>query len=182
MSAMLTAPPPKKSAPLLTAEEFAELYSGHRMELVDGRPVETPMTSHKHGKACNLAAFFLTLHVRANDLGHVMTCDTFVKVKTDPDTMYGADLCFISYSRLAKEPVPSGVLSVIPELIFEVLSPSNRQGEMSSKIKNYLNAGVLTVVLIDTEDNSATLLGVTQLLLWADYNGGLKGRPGRRRG
>ena len=155
MSALLTAPL-KKSPPLLTAEEFAEQYSGHRMELVDGRPVETPMPNQRHGKICGMIGFFLTLFCRAKDFGHVMTCDTFVIVKRDPDAMRCADVYFISYSRLAKGSVPGGILDVIPELVFEVESPSDRPGEISTKISEYLAAGVSCVVSVDPETESAT--------------------------
>ena len=43
----------------------------------------------------------------------------------------------------------------IPELVVEVRSPGDRWRDIQKKITEYLQAGVLTVVVLDPESNSA---------------------------
>jgi Uma2 family endonuclease len=46
-------------------------------------------------------------------------------------------------------PFPEGYLSVAPELVFEVLSPTDRWREVRAKAMEYLEAGVSTVCVVD---------------------------------
>jgi Uma2 family endonuclease len=160
MSAVLTPP----AVRLLTADEFAERFSNQRMELVRGIPVETSMPNLRHGKVCFNFARLLGNHVVEQDVGHVMTNDGFVKVEHDPDTLRGADVLFVSYERLPKGPVPDGVLDVIPELVVEVVSPSDLWTELLGKAEEYLTAGVKVVVILDPKTETASVYrpGVNQ--------------------
>lgn len=152
MSAVLTPP----AVRLLTAAEFAEKFSHHRMELVRGLPVLTPMPNHRHGKICAKITRHLVEFAETHDLGHVMSNDTFVKVEHDPDTLRGGDVLFISYERLARGEVPAGVLDVIPELVVEVVSPSNLWTGLFTKVDEYLAAGVKVVVILDGDSLTAS--------------------------
>jgi Uma2 family endonuclease len=157
MSAM--APPPPAPAPpaLLTAEEFARRYATRRAELVKGRVVELPMPNMKHGKVCYRVTMALGTFVEPRDLGHVMTNDSWVVTQRGPDTVRGSDILFVSYGRLAKGKVPEGLLDVVPELVFEVRSPSDRWTDMIAKMLEYLSAGVSVVVILDPKTESASV-------------------------
>ncbi len=152
MPAVLTPP----AMQLLTAVEFAAKFSHHRMELVRGLPVETPMPDYRHGKMCARITRYLDEYAETHDLGHVMSNDSFVKVESDPDTIRGGDVLFISYERLAKGEVPPGVLDAIPELVVEVVSPSNLWTGLFTKVDEYLAAGVKVVVILDPESRTAS--------------------------
>jgi Uma2 family endonuclease len=109
---------------------------------------------------CNWVAFHLTQYAVANDSGHVFINDTFVKAPTkeDPERVYGADVCYVSYSRLAKDAqVPDGVLPVIPELVVEVRSPSVSWSNVVAKMLDYVKAGVPVVVILDPKTRSASV-------------------------
>lgn len=147
---------PRMGQTLLTAEVFFEQYGDRRFELVDGVPVELPMPGTRHGKVSlrigNLLLTFVDLH----DLGHVMSNDSFVVVRRNPDTVLGPDVYFVSYARLPKGPVPDGPLTVPPELVFEVRSPSDRVADLLDKAAEYLAAGVTYAVVVDPESETAT--------------------------
>src|SRR5437764_14761694 len=113
---MSTATPPPPSPTLLTASEFARRYGGRYVELVDGVVKELPVPFQEHGVVCSKAAYTIGTHVIPNDLGHLTTNDSFVKTMADPDRVRGADVCFFSYERLPKGPMPSGLLEVAPHL------------------------------------------------------------------
>src|SRR4051794_20035444 len=119
MSTLVTPsqPAPAPSAPLLTAEEFARRYHHHQAELVKGVVKELPMPSPRHGKHCATIARLIGNHVAEKDLGHVMTNDSFVKTRSNPDTVRGPDVCYFSYERLPRGDVPEGLLSITPDLV-----------------------------------------------------------------
>ena len=115
------------------------------------------MPFQQHGKVCNRAAFLLTQHVDANDLGHVTTNDSFVQTTADPDRVRGADICYFSYERLPKGQIPEGLLPVNPELVIEVRSPSEGWNDVFIKVGEYLSANVRVVVVLDMATLSASV-------------------------
>lgn len=164
MSTLVTPPAASPSqVPLLTAEEFALRYSGSYVELVKGVVQELPMPFAKHGKICATMARLLGNHVVDRDLGHVMSNDSFVKTRSDPDTVRGADVCYYSYERLPKGEVPEGLLPVSPDLVVEVRSPSDSWGGIFTKVGEYLNAGVRAVVILDAATFSASVYRAEEL-------------------
>ncbi|MBX9622930.1 MAG: Uma2 family endonuclease [Gemmataceae bacterium] len=145
------------AAGLLTADEFARRYAGRRVELVLGRVVEVPVSFPKHGKVCHRVSQALGNFVDAHDLGHVVINDSWVVVERDPDTARGPDVAFFSYARLPKGPIPDGLLPVVPELVFEVRSPTDRWTRMIAKMLEYTAAGVAVVVILDPKTASASV-------------------------
>jgi len=175
-SATVTPPPQPAAAPAgLTADEFARRYDGQRVEYVNGQVREVPMAGRKHGIVCNWIAYYLTAHALANSSGRVFTNDTFVKVpqRADPERVYGADVCFVSFARLSKDAdVPSGVIPATPELVVEVGSPSDSWSDAVSKVLDYLRAGVSVVVILDPATRSASVYrdNVRQEIFEVDQN------------
>jgi Uma2 family endonuclease len=147
----------------MTAEEFARLHGGDNVELIKGQVRELPMPFPKHGKICNNMAFELTVYTRRQDLGHVMSNDSFVRIRSNPDTVRGADLSYYSFERLPKGPIPSGLLPVSPDLIVEVRSPSDRWAKVLAKVAEYLEAGVRAVIVLDDASGSAIVFRPEEL-------------------
>ena len=143
----------------MTAEEFGIKHSGDHVEYINGEVKEVPMAGSKHGKVCNWIAFHLTQHVVTNDLGHVFINDTFVKApaEDDPERVYFADVCFVSYDRLAKDAeIPAGILPVTPNLVVEVRSPRDTWAYIFRKVGDYLDTGVPVVLVLDPERSTAS--------------------------
>ena len=65
------------------------------------------------------------------------------------DSVRGGDVVFYSYTRLPRGPIPEGYLEVVPELVFEVRSPSDRWAKITAKVGEYLDAGVLVACVLD---------------------------------
>jgi Uma2 family endonuclease len=145
------------SVPLLTAEEFAQRYGGQRVELVKGVVKELPMPFPKHGEICGTIAYYLKDFALKHDCAHVMTNDSFVKTRSNPDAVRGADVSYYSYERLAKGEVPDGLLPVAPDLVVEVRSPSDGWSEIFTKVGEYLGAGVRVVVVLDAVSLTASV-------------------------
>jgi Uma2 family endonuclease len=156
-------PSPASPSTLLTAAEFAQRHGGEYVELVEGQVRGLPMPFPKHGRACALMTRFLDEHAEKNDLGRVMSNDSFVQTRTNPDTVRGADVCFYSYERLPKGAVPEGLLPVVPDLVVEVRSPSERWVEVYTKVIEYLQAGVRVVVVLDAATTTASVFRTDEL-------------------
>jgi len=135
---------------ILSEQEFLQLHGGETLvDLVAGQVVRYPMPGGPHGYIVTNAVAILHAFVKSNNLGRVFICDTFVRTKTDPVTLRGADVAYLSYERLPKGPIPEGPLPVAPELVIEVRSPSDRLSAVAAKVEEYLEAGVRVVVYLD---------------------------------
>ena len=143
--------------PLLTAEEFVERYPNHRVELVDGIVKELPMPKFPHGWLCALISRLLGNHVEDVRFGWVVSHDTFVLVKRDPDLVRGPDTAVYSFARLPAGPIPEDPRDIMPELVVEVKSPSDRWKDIYVKIAEYLDAGVQVVVVLDAATQTAQI-------------------------
>jgi Uma2 family endonuclease len=148
---------------LLTAEEFCRLEdNGQPMELVRGRIISMNVPAPRHGQICGKIVRILGNYAEEHDLGHVLSNDSGVITERSPDTVRGADVAFYSYARLPKGPLPKRYLSVVPELIFEVLSPDDRWSKVLAKVTEYLNAGVKVVAVLDPETETLELYSADQ--------------------
>lgn len=150
-------PTPDESVPLLTAEQFCQRYENQRVELILGEVVEIPMPFARPGKICATLSRLIGNHVADNDLGHDTSNDTFVKTRSNPDSVRGGDVCFWSYERQPRGRLPAGLLALSPDLIVEVRSPTNEWADIFAKIAEYLKAKVSVVVIVDPEGETVSV-------------------------
>jgi len=140
---------PTVAEKLLTAEEFAAMPDpGHPTELRRGRVVDMPPPGSRHGQICSKVGRLLGNHAEAADIGHVVTNDSGVITERGPDSVRGADVAFYRYERLPRGPLPDGYPDVPPDLVFEVVSPSDRWSAVLAKVSEYLDAGVGLVCVL----------------------------------
>jgi len=107
------------------------------------------MPAPRHGEICINIALLIGPHVRAQGMGRLVSNDSGVITERDPDTVRGADIAYYSYARVPQGRVPLGYLAVVPELVFEVRSPTDRWPRLITKAGEYLEAGVTVVCLLD---------------------------------
>ena len=79
-----------------------------------------------------------------------MYVESGFKLASHPDTVRGPDVAFISQSRLP-DPEPVGYPAFPPDLVVEILSPTDRPGEMLGKVADWLSAGTRLVWIMDPE-------------------------------
>jgi Uma2 family endonuclease len=143
---------------LWTAEEFGDRPDpGYPEELVRGRILRMPPPRPRHGEICNRVGRFFGNFVEEHDLGRVLSNDSGVVTERGPDTVRGADVAYYSYRRVPKGPLPNQYLDVAPELIVEVLSPSNHGADIFANVTEYLRAGVSFVLRLDDKRRVAQL-------------------------
>ncbi len=143
---------------VLTAEEYARRVDpGYPAELVRGRTVPMPYPDRRHGQICNKVGRILGNFAEHYDLGHVLNNAAGVITGRDPDTVRGPAVAFYSYRRLPKGPLPASYGPEMPELVVELRSPGDRWAQALAKVVEYLNAGVLAVIVLDDESRTALL-------------------------
>ena len=149
---------------LFTAEQYRLLPDdGQRTELLRGKVVEMNVPAPRHGYFCALLVRILGNFAAEHDVGRVMSNDAGVLTERNPDTVRGADVCYYSYKKLPKGPIPEGYLAIVPELVFEVRSPTDRWSKVIVKVGEYLNAGVQTVCVLDTQTETLTVYHADEL-------------------
>ena len=143
---------------LLTVEEYVALPDdGPPTELVRGRVVEGQFTYLYDGFVCSNIIGAVGSHVDSHRLGR--TCvNVGVITERNPDTLRGADVCFYSYARLPAGPFPHDEYApTAPDLIFEVVSASDRWSQVLAKMTEYLTAGVTAVCVVNPRDQTAVV-------------------------
>lgn len=142
---------------LVTADELEQLsFPDKQVELVRGVLVvrETPGTWH--GVVQENLAWHLGSFVRPRGLGRVCGQDSGFRIRSNPDTVRGADVAFVTADRATLIP-PRGFAAFAPDLVAEILSPGDRAGEVLEKVNDWLAAGTRLVWVIDPERIAARI-------------------------
>ena len=142
---------------LMTAEEFGRRPDpGYPEELVRGEVVALPVPNRRYGQICSHFICLLGRFLDDHDLGHVLSYSGVI-TQRGPDTVRGADVAFYSYARLPKGPLAPGYGPEVPDLVVEVVSPSDRWPKVLAKVAEYLEAGVTVVIVLDELPPTARL-------------------------
>lgn len=150
MSATLTRP--------MTADELLAMPDdGHRYELVKGELIQMSPTGDEHGQVTIELAASLHLYVKKHSLGRVYAAETGFKLESDPDTVRAPDIAFVRRERVEATGTLSGFRSGAPELVVEVLSPSDRIGKVEAKVKQWLESGALLVWVVSPKLHTVTV-------------------------
>ncbi len=139
---------------LLTAEEFFALPDppeGGKMELVQGEVITMAPVSIEHGEAANDIGSFLRSFVRAHKLGKV-SVETGYRLARNPDNVRAPDVSFLETARLPKS--GRGFIDGPPTLAVEVISPDDRDSEITEKLAEYLAAGAQRVWIVRPQNKS----------------------------
>ena len=129
----------------MTAVEYASLEEdGLRHELQAGWLLSEPRPFPRHGQIQVRVARALAEFVERHDLGVVLTGCGFL-LSRNPDTVRGPDVAFVRRERYDPERAEREFFPGAPDLAVEILSPSNRPGEVHAKVADYLAAGSLLV-------------------------------------
>jgi Uma2 family endonuclease len=143
---------------LMTAEELAELPDdGYLYELVRGEVERLPPPGAEHGEIGGDLFWRLGHHVSTNRLGRVYLAETGFRLTSDPDTVRAPDVAFVKTDRLPPKAERKGYLSIPPDLVVEVVSPSDRATKIAEKVAEYLACGVKAVWIVEPRLQTVTI-------------------------
>ena len=141
-----------KKPELLTADELLRLYSeGVKWELIREVLCETVAAGVEHGQiAVNVASELLSF-VRPRRLGTVVASDTGFWLERDPDTVREPDVALISAKRLPLDARVRGYGEFPPDLVVEIVSPSDTLPAVNDKAVMWLSFGVALAWVVNPE-------------------------------
>ena len=134
----------------LTLEEYESLPEDdlYRDELSRGYLIREPQPGSQHGLLVTRVAYELMLYVQAHpECGRVYSSAGFL-LRQNPPTVRGPDVAFVRAERIPPRGTP-GFFRGAPDLAIEILSPSNRPGEVLHKVSEFLDAGTELVWVLD---------------------------------
>ena len=140
---------------LITADELLAMPERNcRYELVKGELITLPIEGATHGLVAAQVVMEIAAFVKARNLGKVFIRTGFI-LATNPDTVRGPDVSFVSNERLV-DGNPWGYFTGAPDLAVEVVSPNDTSTEISEKVTEYLAAGTQLVAVVDPDVGTIT--------------------------
>jgi Uma2 family endonuclease len=131
----------------VTEEMFDELVDEDtKAELIDGVMIVHSPASIEHDDSSGFLRGLMSFFAEARGLGKVLGPDSLIHLA--PGRRCAPDVFFIRQARVPA-PLPKEFEGV-PELVVEVLSPSNRRYDLRDKRQIYREAGVGEVWFVDS--------------------------------
>lgn len=133
---------------LVTAETLSQMgASGERLELVKGELIEMTPPGGIHGNTAIRLGTLLQNFVDKHPLGVIMV-ESGYRLATNPDTVRGPDVSFLSTEKIPPGGIPDGYIPGTPDLAVEIVSPSDTASIVQDKIQDYLTYGTQLVWVI----------------------------------
>jgi Uma2 family endonuclease len=142
----------------LTLQEFLNLPPGEgdiTYELVDGKAIGKMSPKKFHSKLTR--ALLNLIEELCQGKGEVCPKLAVALIRRGKDWLPTPDVLYISNERLPADWEEEGACSVAPDLVIEIISPGQTFGQMISKAKDYLDAKVLRVWVVDSKARSITV-------------------------
>jgi Uma2 family endonuclease len=137
---------------LLTVDEFLTYPArGERWELVAGVLRVMAPAGGAHGAVSGAVFAALVTFVEARRLGMCFPDGTGFVLPGLPSTVRSPDVAFVRAERLPPGGIEQGFLALAPDLVVEVLSPSETASDLEEKLRDYRAAGTRLVWVIDPE-------------------------------
>lgn len=131
---------------LMTAEDLAAMRDdGYSYELIDGELIRMAPAGGDHGRVAGWFAYPLLRAAEETGRGIVFIAETGFKLRHDPDIVLAPDVAFTLNSSLPPRSEQQGYLKLPPDLVVEVVSPSNSAPLVAHKVGLYLELGVTLV-------------------------------------
>lgn len=146
---MVTQPVPHTA--LSTVEDMESLDMDERFELIRGECEQVSPTNYRHGRLCGRIAGHLSAFVTREGLGDVLVGEAGFVLKRDPDTVLVPDVSFVRADRVPDLDDQRRFADLVPDIVVEVLSPSDRASRVTDKVMLYLEAGARLVWVVDSD-------------------------------
>ena len=151
----------------------AEERENRLCELVDGTLVEKAMGFEESRLAIELS-HLVKSYLDRNDLGICVGADGMMRIA--PGLVRIPDLSFIAWDKLPGREAPQETIpDLAPDLAVEVLSEGNTKAEMARKVREYFEARVRLVWLIDPKKRSARVFSTVEKSALVRANQALEG-------
>ena len=141
------------SMSLQDIERLQALYPENQIELREGKLIIMSPSDGVSGAVGVLFSSLLAIWVYGHNLGAVLDSSTGFRLPNGD--LLSPDVSFVSRTRLKQ--VTRSYLSVVPELIVEIKSSSDRIRGLEEKISLFLGQGVQVGILIDPDQRVVSI-------------------------
>lgn len=158
----------------MTVQEFDQFVmlpenTDRLFEYIGGEVVEVVSNQKSSTLAARINGF-LFMYLLQNNIGFLTSSDGGYMIAGE---RYIPDVAFVSHDRQT-EPSGEAYSDIPPDLVVEVLSPSNTSREMRVKVVNCLSMGV-TVWIVDPEQQQVEVYAPGQRVTNVGLEGTLDG-------
>jgi Uma2 family endonuclease len=134
---------------LLTVREVEESPPEGHWELIDGELVPLAPAGLKSSTTGHRIGRLVGNYVDEHDLGMMTNAEGGFVLFSDRETLIAPEIAFIRKDRVPPEEEHNHFPRLAPDLVVEILSPSDRLASALGKVSLYLQAGVHVVWLVD---------------------------------
>ena len=118
-------------------------------ELIKGELAAVNPTSYRSARVTARILRLLDEYAETHQLGDVVGPDAGFGIFPDENTLVAPDVGFIASHRIPPAADQEHFARLAPDLVVEVMSPSDRMTDALRKINLYLEAGVAVVWLVE---------------------------------
>ena len=143
---------------LLTVDGLLALYrDGHEGELWEGEFVEVSPNGGPHGWVARRLHNAIDAHANRLGVGEAWGTEAGFILHLSADTIVGPDVSVVPAAYAASMSLDDeGFHDVLPLLVIEVKSPSDREPAMAKKLTMYLDAGIPEVWWVRPRQRTVT--------------------------
>lgn len=142
----------------ITVDEFEAMALDGRWELIDGELVEMSPSADEPSTIGATMTILIGQFVRAHRMGRVYNAEGGFVLFPDRAIVRAPDVAFVRAERAPQGEARKHFARLAPDLVVEVLSPTDRASEVLNKIEMYREAGVRLIWVIDPEPKTVTVL------------------------
>ena len=125
-----------------TAEDLLAMVDDENSyELVQGELTMMVPAGARHGQLTMRLGRAVGNFVEEHSLGEVYAAETGFQLESEPLTIRAPDVAFVRQERIPSAGVPEGFWAIAPDLVIEVISPSETAQQVHEKVADYLQAG-----------------------------------------
>jgi Uma2 family endonuclease len=133
-----------------TAKDYFNLPEGSPYQLIEGKLIMTPSPLTEHQAILRNLGVLIANHLKKIKLGYVYYAP--IDVYLDNKNAYQPDIIFISNEN--KDIIKKRGIDGPPDLVIEILSPSNEYYDIKIKKEVYEKSGVLEYIIVDPKAKS----------------------------
>jgi Uma2 family endonuclease len=140
---------PRPGRPWTIADLLALADDENRYELVRGDLMMMSPASPVQGRYAARLTYALGGYVDGHELGEVYTAEPGFELQPEPEPVVRApDVAFVCKDRIPPPDQQAGFWPLAPDLVVEIISPSETAEEIQDKVQDYLAAGTRLIWLV----------------------------------
>jgi Uma2 family endonuclease len=141
-----------------TVQDYQQLPEGAPYQLINGKLIMSPAPNRIHQKLSGEIFKQIAVYIDIHKSGEVYYAP--FDVYLDDENVVQPDICFISQNNLSI--LTDAGAEGTPDMIIELLSPSNAYYDLRAKLQLYEKYGVKEYFIVDPEDNMVIAYKLTE--------------------